>query len=350
MFHLFYRYLIIYVLLYFLPLAFTIQIVLPIPFVLLWSISKKVVSREVLEYYLELVLRLFIFFYMMIYGLAKVFTIQFQPTNLSDLITPLGQIIPMGLLWQFMGYSSVYQIFTGLLEVIGGYLMLFQRTTTLGALITFGVMANVALLNFVFYVPVKVLSSHLALFALFLIFLDRKRLFQFFIKNEQTEIKHERRITNRPTIDKLFKRLKFILSLTLLMSVFFGLGYSFYDKNNSKSLELTGIYSGFNSNKANQNHTFFDNWKYLAIDSKRHAVVRMKDDTISRFRLIVDKENKTLNFESKKDDELAFIINYTVNRDALILEDKEEGLKVSLIKIETESFPLISKKGTLRGD
>jgi len=67
----------------------------------------------------------------------------------------------MGLLWTFMAASKGYQIFTGAAEVLGGILLLWKRTTTLGALTVFGVMANVMALNFFYDVPVKLLSTHL---------------------------------------------------------------------------------------------------------------------------------------------------------------------------------------------
>ena len=54
-----------------------------------------------------------------------------------------------------MGYSRPYAIFCGLVETVGGLLLFWQRTTTLGALIVAASMANVAMLNFSYDVPVK---------------------------------------------------------------------------------------------------------------------------------------------------------------------------------------------------
>jgi len=83
-----------------------------------------------------------------------------------------------------MGYSKAYTVFTGALEFIGGMLLLSRRTSTLGALTTFGVMLNVMMMNICYDVPVKQLSTHLVLMSIFLISLDVKRLWSFFIKND----------------------------------------------------------------------------------------------------------------------------------------------------------------------
>src|SRR5947199_10310512 len=85
-----------------------------------------------------------------------------------------------------MGYSTPYTIFTGVGEVIGGVLLFFRRTTTLGALIICGVMANVVALNFSYDVRVKVFSSLLLFLTIFLLVPDLRRLMNIFVLNRST--------------------------------------------------------------------------------------------------------------------------------------------------------------------
>lgn len=120
---------------------------------------------------------------MFIYGFSKVFHQQMPSPGAGRLMQPYGESSPMGLLWTFMGYSGAYSLFAGMAEVLGGVLVLFRRTTTLGALVIFGVMLNVTLMNFFFDVPVKLYSSHLVLMAVFLMAPDLKRLWCVFIAN-----------------------------------------------------------------------------------------------------------------------------------------------------------------------
>jgi hypothetical protein len=100
---------------------------------------------------------------------------------------PYGESSPMGLLWTFMGASRSYTLFAGLGEVLGAVLLIWRRTSTLGALVVVGVMANVVMLNFCYDVPVKLYSSHLLCLALVLLLPDLGRLSSLFVLNRPTE-------------------------------------------------------------------------------------------------------------------------------------------------------------------
>ncbi len=54
------------------------------------------------------------------------------PTRLAEVY---GDASPLGLLWTFMGYSTPYNVFTGLVEAGAGWPLLFRRTVTAGALL-----------------------------------------------------------------------------------------------------------------------------------------------------------------------------------------------------------------------
>ncbi|HYE60863.1 MAG TPA: hypothetical protein VD997_02610 [Phycisphaerales bacterium] len=99
------------------------------------------------------------------YGFAKFPPSQFQPPSPEKLISTYGNSSMMGLLWTFMGASPAYTMFAGLAEIIGGGLLLFRRTALIGALVCFGVMLNVFMLNMCYDVPVKLYSFHLMIAA-----------------------------------------------------------------------------------------------------------------------------------------------------------------------------------------
>ena len=130
---------------------------------------------------LRVVLRFGLGITMLGYGFGKIFPLQFRPPELGAIMQPLGRVEPMALLWTFMGYSRPYSIFAGSLEVLGGVLLLFKRTTTLGALIVAAVMANVVMLNLSYDVQIKIFSSHLLFFTLILLAPDFRRLIDLFV-------------------------------------------------------------------------------------------------------------------------------------------------------------------------
>jgi len=121
-------------------------------------------------------LRFVLAFTMFTYAVVKLLPIQFPPLTPIRLYQRIGDQSPMGLLWTFMGYSRPYNWFAGGAELAGTLLLLWRRTATLGALITFAVMTHVALLNFCYDVPVKNLSLHLWLAAGLLLVPDLRRL------------------------------------------------------------------------------------------------------------------------------------------------------------------------------
>lgn len=124
---------------------------------------------------------------MISYGFMKVFHLQMPFPGAWRLDERYGDSSPMGLLWAFIGYSASYSFFAGATEVLGGVLVLFRRTTTLGALIILAVMLNIEVLNLSYDVPVKLYAAHLLLMALVLLAPDLKRLADLFLLNRPTQ-------------------------------------------------------------------------------------------------------------------------------------------------------------------
>lgn len=120
------------------------------------------------------------------YGLAKAGFIrtQFGPIQEWQLARTVGDASPMGLVWTFMAASPAYTFFSGAAEVLGGVLLLFRRTTLLGAFVSIGVMLNVVMLNFCYDVPVKQYSFHLMFMAVLLVVPERKRLWALFLTHK----------------------------------------------------------------------------------------------------------------------------------------------------------------------
>ncbi len=143
----------------------------------LWSVlDHRRPSYAALYEALRIWVRYVLAFALLAYGLDKIFKSQFPEPDIDVLLQTYGNSSPMRLMWTFMGYSTPYTVFAGLSEVLPGLLLLFRRTTTLGALIGGTVMTNVVLLNFSFDVPVKVYSTHLLLMCIFLLLPDLRRL------------------------------------------------------------------------------------------------------------------------------------------------------------------------------
>jgi uncharacterized membrane protein YphA (DoxX/SURF4 family) len=152
---------------------------------LVWSaLDRRRANYEVLHAWLRLVVRFTLAFILLTYGFSKIIVLQMPEPSLATLTETYGQSSPMHLLWTFMGASLPYQHFSGMAEVVAGMLLLFRRTTTIGACAAAAVMLNVVMLNLCYDVPVKLYSSHLFLMSIFLISPEIAPLWKFFILRE----------------------------------------------------------------------------------------------------------------------------------------------------------------------
>jgi hypothetical protein len=176
-------------------------------------------------------LRVYVRFYlasqMILYGAVKVIKSQFSAPGPDGLLQTYGESSPMHLLWTFMGASQGYNWFTGAGEMLGGLLLCTRRTTLLGALVTCGVMAHVAALNFCYDVPVKLFSLHLVLMSVFLMAPDLPWLARVFVLGRRAV---PRGVT--PLTPWRWLNWTLVVVRTLLVAVFVGvLLYSTYARS-----------------------------------------------------------------------------------------------------------------------
>lgn len=118
------------------------------------------------------------------YGMFKLMKGQFPyPLSLEE---TYGDMSPMGLLWKFMGFSTLYNLFAGAAEAGAAVLLFFRRTATLGALLAVAAMTNVVMINFSYDVSVKLWALHLLLMAVFLLAPDLRRLADLLVLQRPT--------------------------------------------------------------------------------------------------------------------------------------------------------------------
>lgn len=157
-----------------------------------WTgLDRRPTSHRRLQEGLRIYLRVTLCGVMLTYGFAKVFCVQFPAPSNVIMSRMLGDFAPDDLLWTFMGASRGYQIFAGVTEVLGAALLAFRRTTTLGALILVGVLANVVALNVFYDVSVKLWSATLLATAAFLVLPDAERLARALLSDGAVQAKRD---------------------------------------------------------------------------------------------------------------------------------------------------------------
>ncbi|PZX51315.1 hypothetical protein [Algoriphagus chordae] len=199
------------------------------------------------------------------YGVSKFMIGQFPSPGIYSLEQTFGESSPMGLAWRFFGYSDTYKIFMGLSEVTAGLLLLFRRTTVLGAMMAIAVTTNIVLVNFSFDVPVKLMSSHLLFFSILILLPSAKVLMDFFIFQKPTRLLTPGINWKTKTQRKLWLagKLFFAGLLPILMITGHFMSQSFMRK---KANEWEGAYTFSQNNFPDSTGVY---WTNIMIDQNR---------------------------------------------------------------------------------
>ncbi|EDP71270.1 hypothetical protein FBALC1_02262 [Flavobacteriales bacterium ALC-1] len=272
---------------------------------ILWSIiDKKRKGYNIFCYWFFVVIRIFLFAAMCLYGFVKIFQIQFQPPSFIKLLQPLGEFSPMGLAWNYMGFSKGFGMFAGIMEVIGGLLLIYRRTSTIGAFIIIGVMTQVAMMNLMFDIPVKLFSIHLILMALIIFMTDVKRFTSVFIKNKATEnYAYYHPVTSKSYHKIIDKSKKILIPILLILASVLGyLGeLNINDKNHRP--HLYGIWQTetfvINNDTIPPLITDTNRWRYLIVEKKGQSVVKTMTDNLINYTFITDTIGKQITMHTR---------------------------------------------------
>jgi hypothetical protein len=204
----------------------------------------------------------------------------------------------MGLLWTFMGASKSYQSFAGSCEMLAGILLFLPTSTTVGALLSIGVMTNVFMLNMSYDVPVKLFSLHLLLMSVFMAAPDLRRLAKLFLFRREAMLSADRPLFRRKWLNRT------VLGLQLAVGLFVASAGLYMAHQMSKSMsetvgqQLYGIWSieeyavdgkvvpSLVTDQARWRRVFFENPTWLRVQTM--------NGQIQRFPLRLDEAKKTL--------------------------------------------------------
>ena len=322
---------------------------------LIWTALDRRRPHYVLLYHwLRTVVRYYTGFVMMLYGLIKVFKLQFPFPDPWRLLEPYGDSSPMGLAWTFMGYSEGYNYFTGGAEILGGALLFFRRTTTLGAIVTFVVMGNVMAMNFSFDIPVKLFSTMLVIMAIFLAGKDIQRLYYFFIANKPAPPSDP-----PPYIQN--KRLRISLLVFKVLLIGYGVGKMVID--NAEALSLYGdnaekapLYGIYNVETFIRNHdtipplqTDSSRWKQLMVGGYRgraRSFLKGMNDSLKSYVFRPDTVNRKIEIFPRGDSSVRNSLAYHYpDKEHLVVQGswKGDSIYVRMKIYDLNKFMLVNR-------
>lgn len=321
---------------------FSIVVIATVGTIVWLFVAKNRQNHEKISYWFLVLLRYYLGFTMLYYGVVKVFPLQFGTLTSYRLYERLGEMSPMGLLWTFMAYSEGYQFFGGMAEIIAGSLLFFRRTTTLGALLSIGVLANIFALNVFYDVPVKIYSFWLMLIGIYLAFDDAKRLWDFFVMNRATEPK---KITNFSE-KKWFRISTIAFKYLFLIGVFVPMFYEYWESSKNVGTPKTAIYGPYKVEKFEKNNIISETdtlrWQEFFVDRRgaRDIIFVTNQDGL----------RKRVDFRNDAKNRQLFMTNYTSTTDtvkyAFSYYQADSASLYLKGKIKTDSFKVLMKKMT----
>ncbi|MDG1572802.1 hypothetical protein OZ410_10795 [Robiginitalea sp. M366] len=323
-----------------------IALILSIP--VAW-VTRKRMPFGTLWPYAHIFLRFYLGYVLLSYGYAKVIPNQFSGYSLMDLIQPMGNQSPMGVLWRFMGYSVPYMIFIGFAEVLGGMLLFFRRTVKLGGLISFGVLLNIFLLNMFFDVPVKLFSFHLLSISLIILVPYRKQFWRFFILNRPGVATSDILALPRRLGAKWIQWVKWVgIAWVTVIMISINLDRARKYGRLMPLPELYGIYKveGFQRNQEEVPALMGNptRWKLLVVDKYNMAIQTM-DEQVHYAAHSQDSLQRDLKIKPYRESE-AYQLSYIKEGAGLQLIGTFQGdsLKIDLKRIPEDSYYLMARK------
>lgn len=283
----------------------------------IWSVlDRKRKSHDQLFYWLIVLLRFYVGFMLVHYGIAKLNEGQFPSLYLGQLSTTYGESSPMGLAWRFLGFSEGYKWFMFTAEIMG-VLLFFRKTATIGAFLCLITSANIMAINYFFDVPVKILSTALVIMCLIILSPNIINLIRLFFKGELVKLNQLKSpVFNAKwvRISKLALKYAAIL-LYIGIPLFTALKIALIDKKPNDKSAVYGAYD-IESLKPEKKDSIPDisflsrKWNFVAFDRKNSAYIRYNNDETAWCIYEVDSVSKSLTISFKDDPKVSYKLNY----------------------------------------
>jgi hypothetical protein len=318
----------------------------------IWSVlDRKRENYLTLHKWFWLFIRFSLAGQMFIYGMVKLVPLQMPFPYLTRLLEPFGNFSPMGVLWASIGASPAYEVFTGSVEMLGGILLVFPRTTLFGALVCLADMSQVFMLNMAYDVPVKLHSFHLILLSLFLLAPELRRLANFFFLNRPVEPYAPPQFFRSPRPNRIAFAAQVIFAL-LLVGLNVQRSWSHwhtYGGGRPKS-SLYGIWNvdqlSIDGQLRSPLITDYDRWRRVIFDFPTRMAFQRMDDSFAGYDNTINDKDKILTLTKPGDKN--WKATFTFQRgaqDQLSLDGNMDNhkLHMQLQLVDRSKFLLVSR-------
>ena len=317
-----------------------------------WSVvDRKRENYATLYKWFRVFLRFALASELLAYGMAKVIPLQMPFPYLPKLVEPFGNFSPMGVLWASIGASPAYEIFAGCAETLAGVLLIFPRTTMLGALVCVADMTQVFMLNMTYDVPVKLFSFHLLLMAMFLLAPDFWRLADFFFRERAAAAPRRLALFRSRRANRIALVVQIVYGICLLAgNAYEGrANWHIYGGGSPKS-PLYGIWDvtkfAVDGVERSPLLTDYGRFRHAIFDPADRLSLQRMDDSLARYKAAINSQDKTLTLT--KPDDQNWKGEFTFERpveNRLVLDGKMDGHRVhmELQLVDRGQFLLVNR-------
>lgn len=314
--------------------------------IIILLVTRKQNNYRQLYLFAIVVVRYYVALTMLTYGLAKIFNGQFSANGYSRLEEKVGDMSPMGLVWAFMGASRPYTFISGLLEFLGGALLLFRQTKTFGALFSMTVMVNVTLLNFLYDVPVKIFSAHIVLLCVFILSYDWKTLYNFFVRHRTEKLDYNKLRVKKRWMQVSLQVIKLLLITGILYMNISGL----WSTLTETVVPMEGAYTVKNfvvnndTLSAGMRNKDSIVWNKMYIEYKDWVSIRYNSETTLWKNIEVDTVKKTFTLKNTDSSQYA-LLHYKLQTDTLLLSGiiMKDSASILFIRKQKKDYSLSNR-------
>ena len=201
-----------------LVVAFGIAIIIAV----IWSLfDRKRKEYNVLYYWILLIARYRATLGIIAWGLKKFIPKQMELPSRTFLETAFGDFSEQKVYWQSVGITQHYEIFLGLAEITAGVLLLFRKTTALGAALLTIVLFNICIANHAYDGMVHVGSLTYVLLGVIILWPYFPHIWKLVVKKQDAALQ-----IYYPSFSVPWQKYSRIILKTLVISVF--IFYSLY--------------------------------------------------------------------------------------------------------------------------
>jgi uncharacterized membrane protein YphA (DoxX/SURF4 family) len=332
-------------------LAFCLLILAALATVIWTVLDRRRENYAALHEWFRLFIRFALASELLVYGMFKVIPLQMPFPYLTRLIEPFRDFSPMGVLWSSIGASPAYETFAGAAEMLGGILLIFPRTTILGALVSLADMTQVFMLNMTYDVPVKLFSLHLQLMALFLLAPEFQRLADFFFRHRAVGPSIEARLFQTQRSNRIALAAQIIFGIWLLGMNAYGRWTDWHTLGGGRPKSpLYGIWDVDQLSIDGQLRSplliDYARWRRAVFDFPNRMAFQRMDDSFAPYGASISVNDSTIVLT--KDSDKKWKAKFTFERAAgnrLILDGDMDGHKIrmQLHMLDRGKFLLVNR-------